>query len=89
MMSYFIGVEDYSKSNNFVFFQLFWKHKSFCGGIHNFKTGRTYLKANKYLKQKEYLDHAYQVLMTNDLHEKVTILSPDVYDIMYKKFKKQ
>ena len=85
----FIGVEDYSKSNNFVFFQLIRKSKSFCGGMHNFKKGITYLKANKYLKQKEYLGYAYQTLATNDFDEKVIILSPDEYDKMYKNVKKQ
>lgn len=89
MMSYFIGVEDYSKSNNYVFFQLIWKHKSFCGGMHNFTTGETILKSNKYLRQKEYLDRAYQTLATNDFDEKVTILSPDEYVLMYKNVKKQ
>lgn len=85
----FIGVEGYSRNNNHVFFQLIWKSKSFCGGMHNFTTGKTFLRSNRYLKQKEYLDRAYQTLMTNDLHEKVTILSPDEYDKMYKNIKKQ
>lgn len=85
----FIGVEDYSKSNNFVFFQLIWKHKSVCGGMHNFKKGITYLKKNNFLRSKKHYNIAIQILMTNDFHEKVYVLAPEVYDIMYKNVKKQ
>lgn len=82
-----ILVNKYNDKNNYMQFEVIYNHKSLCGGIHNFNTGRTDIKSNYRIKTKIKQELLKELLMSNDLHYNMHIIDRLSYDKKYRSIK--